>query len=122
MGLLESRNRLRHSRCRGSSPARRFGKGTRFHDLHERKEVNQSIERFRCGQDGTTKLTLFEVRAGRSQTTYQSREPERGVSVEVELAKLPMIAAGLLDNDIIMLGPWLPLEALFDQTLMSAEA
>ncbi len=34
--------------------------------------------------------------------------------VEAELAKFPMIQAGLLDRRLVTLGPWLPIEALFD--------
>ncbi len=36
-------------------------------------------------------------------------------AVEAELAKFPMVKAGLLARYLVTLGPWLPLEALFDQ-------
>lgn len=35
-------------------------------------------------------------------------------AVEAELAKFPMVQAGLLERRLVTLGPWLPLEALFD--------
>jgi hypothetical protein len=39
-------------------------------------------------------------------------------AVNAELDALPMIKAGLLDRQVITLGPWLPLEIIFDKTVM----
>ena len=35
-------------------------------------------------------------------------------AVEAEIDSLPMVKAGLLDRQIVTLGPWAPLEVLFD--------
>ncbi len=37
--------------------------------------------------------------------------------VEAEIAALPMVKAGLLDRRIVALGPWIPLEVMFDPRL-----
>jgi hypothetical protein len=38
-------------------------------------------------------------------------------SVDLALDALPMIQAGLLERQVIGLGPWLPLEIIFDRAL-----
>jgi muconolactone delta-isomerase len=38
-------------------------------------------------------------------------------AVHAELARLPMVEAGLLDRQVVPLGPFLPLAGLFDETL-----
>jgi hypothetical protein len=48
---------------------------------------------------------------------YEAADP---AAVERELDTLPMVKASLLDRQIIVLGPWVPLEAIFDKTLMAA--
>ncbi|CPR14088.1 hypothetical protein JMY81_12305 [Brenneria goodwinii] len=39
-------------------------------------------------------------------------------ALHAELDSLPMIKAGLLERQVIALGPWLPLEVVFDKSLM----
>ena len=66
-------------------------------------------------------------RVGLLREKYFQRDPlavsliyETGSIDEVhtELDKLPMVQAGLLDRQIVSLGPWLPLEVMFDKSLM----
>ncbi|PXW14655.1 hypothetical protein SAMN05445871_4968 [Paraburkholderia caballeronis] len=45
-------------------------------------------------------------------------EAENAAAVDAELDLLPMIKAGLLDRRVVQLGPWLPLEVVFDKQLM----
>ncbi len=40
--------------------------------------------------------------------------------VERELDALPMMEAGLLDRRVVVLGPWVPLEVIFDKSLMAS--
>ena len=39
------------------------------------------------------------------------------VDVEQQIDSLPMVQAGLLDRRIVTLGPWIPLEVMFDPSL-----
>ena len=39
------------------------------------------------------------------------------IDVERQVDALPMVQAGLLDRRIVTLGPWIPLEAMFDPSL-----
>ena len=39
------------------------------------------------------------------------------VDVEHQINALPMVQAGLLDRRIVTLGPWIPLEVMFDPSL-----
>jgi hypothetical protein len=41
--------------------------------------------------------------------------------VHIELDRLPMIKAGLLERRVVHLGPWLPIEAVFDRTIMAPQ-
>jgi len=43
-------------------------------------------------------------------------------TVDRDLDALPMIKAGLLDRRVIALGPWLPLEVIFDKALAAIES
>ena len=45
---------------------------------------------------------------------YEVADPSE---VERQIDALPMVQAGLLDRRIVTLGPWVPLEVLFDPTL-----
>lgn len=45
-------------------------------------------------------------------------EAPHRAAVERELDTLPMVQANLLDRQVIILGPWEPLEVIFDKTLM----
>ena len=68
-------------------------------------------------------------RAGRLREFYFQPNPMTATlvfeaadsaAVHTELDQLPMMKAGLLDRQVVELGPWQPLEALFDKTLMGA--
>ena len=39
------------------------------------------------------------------------------VDVEHQIDALPMVQAGLFDRQIVTLGPWIPLEVMFEPTL-----
>ncbi len=69
------------------------------------------------------KAVWAAYRAGTLREMYFQPEPiavslvfEAGGTAEVEavLRTFPMIEAGLLDIRMVTLGPWMPLEALFD--------
>ena len=45
---------------------------------------------------------------------YEVADP---TEVERQIDVLPMVQAGLLDRRIVVLGPWVPLEVMFDPTL-----
>jgi hypothetical protein len=47
-------------------------------------------------------------------------EAADSASVDAELDQLPMVKARLLDRQIFHLGPWLPLEKVFDKKLMES--
>lgn len=47
-------------------------------------------------------------------------EADGAAEVEAALGKLPMVNAGLFDVRLVTLGPWLPIEALFDRSLSSS--
>lgn len=42
-------------------------------------------------------------------------------SVNIEVDSLPMVEFGLLDRQVIQLGPLLPLEAIFEKTIINLE-
>ena len=44
-------------------------------------------------------------------------EAANSAEVERQIDALPMVQAGLLDRRIVMLGPWVPLEVMFDPAL-----
>jgi len=41
-------------------------------------------------------------------------------AVERQVDALPMVQAGLLDRQVVTLGPWIPLEVMFDPSLHPA--
>lgn len=73
------------------------------------------------------KAVWAAYRAGRLREFYFQPSPPAvtliyevpdSASVDDEIDLLPMVNAGLLDRRIVHLGPWLPLERVFDQSLM----
>jgi hypothetical protein len=50
---------------------------------------------------------------------FEAESPE---SVSAELDRLPIVRAGLLEQKIVALGPWVQIEMLFDKSLMQSGA
>lgn len=61
---------------------------------------------------GTLREMDFQPDPTAVTLVFEAADPR---AVEVELAAFPMVRAGLLDVRTVALGPWLPLEALFER-------
>lgn len=66
---------------------------------------------------GVVRHMYFQERPLRVVLDFEADSREL---VEAQLATLPMIAAGLFEIDIVQLGPWLPLAALFGEQMPGA--
>jgi hypothetical protein len=81
---------------------------------HKIAEVNSVWAAYNSGA-----LREFYASPSPTAVTLIYEVPDRA-ALSLELEKLPMIRAGLLDRQIVQLGPFLQLAALFDKSLADA--
>ena len=65
------------------------------------------------------RLREFYIQPNPTVVSLIFEAPDRA-AVDADLDLLPMMKAGLLDRRVVEMGPWQPLEALFDKRLMDA--
>lgn len=79
------------------------------HHIEETKAV------WAAYRGGLLREMYFQANPTVATLIYEAAD-EAAVNAEVD--RLPMVEVGLLDRQVVQLGPWLPFEALFDKALM----
>lgn len=85
----------------------------RSREEFEPHKVEEEIHLWLSYRDGYLREFYFQPQPTVITLIY---EVESAVAVIAELDSLPMVKTGLLDRQVVHLGPWIPLEDIFDKS------